>query len=346
VRFTRNDPDWQFSRYDDPDAPPLAIEALALPDEAPGHLSALLQGYIDEIRPAGRTEQALVEQLAVSTIEKERILRARTAILAQKVRTATFRFDQSQEAEVQALVELLPAQPARALAGLNRSAAGTRYQISRWERLAAILEVEPTWQGQDRDEVAILLGAKPGLSNVASSETAYLIHLYCITANPHWKRADLNELANPACKPETFRDHDPSDWAVKVPQSQQLLRELAARELGRLRPREAWLRENIEEPGRLTAREQARVLTGKELDLLTAERHHDTLFHRASKALNQRPRRPGRRPSPPRREWSDPAAPPPTLFDVPPPSERAPEAVLDYHFAHREVLKHTGTSTI
>jgi hypothetical protein len=86
-RRTRNDP---YGPYDRP-ATALDIESLALPDEEPGRLSALLQELLDQWRPASRTAHALVEQLTIATIEKERIVRARTAILAEKVRTAEFR---------------------------------------------------------------------------------------------------------------------------------------------------------------------------------------------------------------------------------------------------------------
>ena len=332
-RRTRNDP---CEPYDRP-ATALDIEALALPDEEPGRLSALLQELLDQWRPATRTAQALVEQLTIATIEKQRLVRARTAILAEQVRTAEYRFDQAADIEVESYVELLPSQPARALAGLMRRAAGLRWLIGRWQRLETILSVQETWYGQDRDEATLLQGSRPGLENLSASETAYLTHLYCLCAQPSPKPADINDLANPAVKPAAMRDHDPDDWAPSPRKCRQLLVDLAAGTLARLRLRAEYLRVHVEEPARAVAREQARVLSGKELALLTAERHHDQMFHRAERALNQRRR--GRQRSSARGGFC-PGSPRPGLIDTPlPPGQCADDAVLDFHSAHRAVLE-------
>jgi hypothetical protein len=332
--FTRAAPAWRFDRP----ASALTIETLALPDEPPGRLTDLFQEYLDEMRPATRSQLELVEHLTVATIERQRIVQARAALVAEKVRTADFRFAQAEQTAVEAWVELLPSHPRRALAGLNATALGTRYQIARWERLQTMLDVEHTWYGQHRDEVTLLLGAKPGLEHLAASETGYLVRLYCLFGQVNPKHEDVNDLANPAVKPETFRDHDPDDWAPAPSVCRRLLEELAARELVRLRARESWLRVNVEQPARELARAQARVLSGKELDLLAAERHHDRMFHSAYKALTQRNRRGGRRFAA-RREGAEPATPPPVLRDTPPPCERAAVDVLDYYSAHRAALE-------
>ena len=76
-------------------------EALALPDEAPDEGRAELERWLAEFPPADLAQHALVEQLAVASLEKERARRARTALLAEKVRTAAYRFDRAQEQEVE-----------------------------------------------------------------------------------------------------------------------------------------------------------------------------------------------------------------------------------------------------
>jgi hypothetical protein len=100
--------------------------------------------------------------------------------------------------------------------------------------------------------------------------------------------------------PESFRDHDYNLWVPSKARARWLLGELIEHELAALRAREAWLRTHIEAPARRAAQEQARVLTGRELDLLRNEQLHDQLFHRAYQALLRSRTGTGRRSAPPR----------------------------------------------
>jgi hypothetical protein len=325
----------------------LAIDSLALPDESPARWRTLYDDLIQDYQPATRSQLELVEQLTVASIDQHRAVEARMSLLAEKVRTAEFRFDQQQEAAVETFRALLPINAPAALAGLNQTAAGMRYQIRRWERLGAILEAHGTLHGQDRDELTMLLGAKAGRENLAASETAFVAWLYCLVGDDDAKNVDLGVLGTAQYQPQAFHDHDCRLWIPFPRHCRILLAELVARELARLRPREEWLRVNIEEPARAAARVQARVLTGKERDLLASERHCDQAFHRAYQALER-----CRRPEPASRSrarLAGVAAEPPAgapraaLIGTPiPAAGRADNEVLDYHATRRAVLAEVG----
>ena len=219
----------------------LDFEALALPDEDPAESRALVDAWVGDFPPRSVADDAMIEQAVAASIDKKRCLRARASLLAQKVRTAEFSFDRQQQDEVEAYVEMLADRPARALAGLNRSAAGARYQIGRWERLAGILQVEGTWYGHDRDEATRLQGATPGLDHLAESEAAYATHLYCLMAQPEPRPDEVRQLGDPARKPQAFHDHDPALWMPFHHQCGEQLAALAEHKLADLRAREAWL---------------------------------------------------------------------------------------------------------
>ena len=148
------------------------IEDLVLPDEEPAECRAVVEEWTHEFPPASAGDRVLLEQLAISALEKRRARRVRLAVVAEKVRTAAYGFDCEQQAEVEAAVAQLAASPAAAVARLNRTAAGTRYLIGRWERLKAIFDIEGTWYGQDRDEATRLQGIRSGKQHLAESETA------------------------------------------------------------------------------------------------------------------------------------------------------------------------------
>jgi hypothetical protein len=320
-----------------------AIESLALPDEDPAACRAELAHWQSVFPAANFADGTLLEQLAVASIEKQRARRARIALLTEKVRTAAYRFDREADQEVQKYVSMMSRSPDRAVAGLNESAAGTRYLISRWERLKAVLDVEKTWYGQDRDEATRLQGARSGKSHLAESETAYVTWLYCLMCQPRPRppEEEMEEMGHPEIIPQSFRDHDIDLWFPCPRHAGMLLDELVTHELTALRAREAWLRTHIEEPARAAAQEQARVLTGKELALLRNEQIHDALFHRAYQALLRRHGRPSAPSGPPVvvRCPEPPAARPAVLTGERPKTHRETHTVFfDYHASRRAFL--------
>jgi hypothetical protein len=271
-----------------------AIESLALPDEDSDACRAELDHWQNVFPPADFADRTLLEQLTIASIEKQRARRARRALLAEKVRTAAYRFDREEDQKVQEYVNTLDKSPAVAVAGLNESAAGARYLISRWERLKAVFDVEQTWYGQDRDEATRLQSARAGKEHLAESETAYVTCFYCLLAQPEPRplEKEVAEMGSHELMPQSFRDHDVELWLPAHRHARMLLDELVTHELTALRVREASLRTHIEEPARAAAQEAARVLTGKELALLRNEQAHDALFHRAYQALRRSHRRP------------------------------------------------------
>jgi hypothetical protein len=321
--------------------PGLFLETLVLPDEDPAHCRAVLQQWLDVFPPASAADRVLVEQLTVASIEKERARQARTAILKDKVRTAAYRFDGQQQAEVEAAAALLVKAPAEAVARLNRTAAGTRYLIGRWERLKAVFALEQTWYGQDRDEAIRLQGARAGHAHLAENETAYVTYLYCLMAQPEPRplHEELQEIGLPELMPKTFQDHAIADWLPPHERCRELLQELIEHELTTLRAREAWLRAQIEDPARAAALERARVLEGRELAVLRNEQIHDQLLHRAYQALRRSHRASGFEPAAPAAvvHAERPAARPALLSDGPPRTHRETHTVFfDYHVSRRE----------
>jgi hypothetical protein len=324
------------------------VAAYELPGEQPGRCQTLRDAWLAEFPMVQGGDLALIDQVVTATLDRERSLEARTAILTERIRTAELRFDQAQEQQVAACVALLPSDPVQALAGLNQTAAGTRYQIQRWERLEEILKVEGTWYGQDRDEAILLQGVRAGREHMAGSEAAYVTTLYCIHAAPEENIPAFRELADPAVKPKQFVDHHASLWMLLPSHARELLGELVAHHLAPLRAREEWLRIHVEAPARAAAARAARVLTGKDLAVLRAERLADQSFHQAYQALLNRNRRRTAA------AWSCPLtqavafeiAPAPLSPAPSPPSSLPgrlttcpPGAFFDYHSARRAALE-------
>jgi hypothetical protein len=316
----------------------LAIAAMALPDEPA--CRAELEQWLSVFPPASIADRVLVERLAVASIEQRRAMRARSALLAEKVCTAAYRFDRAQDQKVHKYINMLCKSPERALAGLTASAAGTRHLIGRWERLKAVFDVEKTWYGADRDEVTLLQGARCGIGHLAESETAYMTWLYCLLAQPKPREAEIRQMGDHRWMPKAFQDHDPTLWIPIHRHARMLLDELVTHELSILRARERWLRTHIEEPARAAALEAARVLTGPELSVLRNEQIHDQIFHRAYQALCRSRRHPApRRPRAVARCPEPPAVRPPLLTDAPPKTDRETNTnFFDYHAARRAVL--------
>src|SRR5262249_22087016 len=158
----------------------------------------------------------------------ERARRARAALLAEKVRTAAYRFDRAQQQEVEKYANMLIRSPAEAVAGLCSFAAGTRHLIGRWERLETVFALEQTWYGADRDEVMCLQGVRPGHDHLAENETAYVTYLYCLMAQPEPRplHEDLQEIGLPELMPKTFQDHAIADWLPPHERCRVLLEEL------------------------------------------------------------------------------------------------------------------------
>jgi hypothetical protein len=327
----------------------LFIEGLALPDEQPAQCRAVLEHWLAEFPPASPGDRVLVEELAVASIEKERARQARTAILHEKVRTAAYRFDCEQQAEVETAAALLVKAPAQAMARLGRTAAGVRYLIGRWERLEAVFAVEQTWYGQDRDEAMRLQGVRAGKEHLAENETAYLTYLYCLMAQPDPRplEMELREIGLPELMPKTFQDHAIADWLPPHDRCRELLQERMELELTTLRAREAWLRTHVEEPARAAAIQRARVLEGPDLAVLRNEQIHDRLFHRAYQALR---RSHGQRGSAPARlpatiTPDEPRAPRAVvLTEAPPKTHGQAHAVFfNYHSSRRAALEEIAT---
>ncbi len=92
----------------------------------------------------------------------ERLRRAEHQALADQVRTAEDHFDEEREDEVERLAATLKEDPAAAVRGLRRSAAGCRWLLEQWDDLKDDLDKHGAWIAPSRRDLAIRLrGMRP-----------------------------------------------------------------------------------------------------------------------------------------------------------------------------------------
>ena len=241
----------------------LPIEKYAVLTESAPETGAMLDNWYDYYQPSTPGECALLDLAVMASVTLRRTLGCLTETVNEQVRTAIFRYDCSQEDEVQRYRDLLPSQPGVAIVGLKRSALGVRFLIGRWERLLRLLHEEGTLYGNDRDEAIHYQGARATTrEDLFQSEGAYLTYLYCMMCQPEPRDEHLVDIGNERFMPTALMDRDIAHWSGPIEVSRMLLIELAERELAHLRPREELLRVTFEIPGRDGAEARQQVIAG------------------------------------------------------------------------------------
>jgi hypothetical protein len=254
-------------------------ETLVLPNEDPAAAQALRQQWDDFYRPRSPAEAAYIDKAVLALRKSERLRHAEHQALADQVRSAQQRHDDEQDAEVDRLAAMLKEDPAEAVRGLIRSAAGCRWMLGRWEHLQAELAERGAWVTSQCELATRLQGLRP--EAFREDETVYLFRLWNGVAYPNRNEKALDFLLAPPQIPDTIRSWQ-ANWEPDVEDCRRNLAEAVDREIAALREREDYLRTEIEEPGRAGAAERALVLEGPEGQRLhryqvTAEND----FHRA-----------------------------------------------------------------
>src|SRR5262249_11222573 len=142
---------------------------------------------------------------------RDRVRATLAELVNREIRSAFFRHDAEQEDQVQYYRDLLETKPGQAVLGLKRSALGCRFLIQRHERFLKLLEEEGTLYGNDRTELIRYQGARATNDCTAlfESEGAYMIWLYCLTAQrPEPKEQDLRDLGNRLFMPQALADRE------------------------------------------------------------------------------------------------------------------------------------------
>jgi len=269
------------------------IEELALGDERPEDLRARLEAARAAYRPDSPTAEALVLQATLSQLEVQRCHKIRASLRAEKVRTAVKRFDEEQDDEIGRIQDEWQARPRASVIAMQRTAAGVRYLIARWERLGRRLEEDGTWYGKDRLEAIGLRGYSPKLSQLYFYEEAYWIWVKSLAAEPDPKPRDIDIILESFQIPKRLYDKGVQVWPLDPDESRAFLQSLVEEQLAYLRPLEEELRVTYEEPARAAAVERA--LARKDADddsVLRALRGHERSLERAHEALTKRKGRP------------------------------------------------------
>jgi len=117
-----------------------SIEMLTLPHEDPLMHSQLFREWMTAYPCSTPIERGLIHQAAVALMEKRRLERVRATLRTQKVRAALLNWERAQEDNVATWLDWFDDHPGSALVWLLRSAAGCRWVIATWERLAKELQ--------------------------------------------------------------------------------------------------------------------------------------------------------------------------------------------------------------
>jgi hypothetical protein len=192
----------------------------------------------------------------------------------------------SAKGEVEHWLNEFNTHPPTALVGLLRSAAGCRWAIAYWIKLAQELQDLGAWFGESRIAAIQLKGESACVHELFYSEEAYFIWRDCIACQPNPKQEDIDKVLDRENIPKALRERDVQVWPCDAGECRARLQALVDGELARLRVLEATLRVQFEEPSKAEAKLMALASISKEeAALLRTQRAHDQSYERATTAL-------------------------------------------------------------
>jgi hypothetical protein len=207
--------------------------------------------------PTARIAADLADQAARARRDIDRIEHLRAILRAETIRTALYRFEAEQEAEVQRSKRLFRVESDDAVAALKKTAAGTRFLITYWEELARRLQADGTWYGTDRSMVLQLCGFSACVEHLYFEEDAYWLWVWALAAQPNPKPSDIELILRTDVMPQRLQDMGVAVWRPDPEEARARLHALVAETLPALRQHEAALRTRYEEPARAEAVERA-----------------------------------------------------------------------------------------
>jgi hypothetical protein len=265
----------------------LRAEVLPLPNEDPAKVAEREQAWNEYYRPQSPGAQHLVTECVRATLLADRAHAFHAAALSKQIREAPAEWDRAQDDVVTNLTALLPTDPAEAVRLLKQSAAGCRWLLGRWERLADAFTAHGWWAAEDRDEALRLRGSRPHIDWLRSDPDGYALRfLNQVCLEPTGPQKGVLALLDPNFMPAVLRaDYGPG----KVPSAafcRQMIGDLVAAEVAHLRRVEARLRE-LEAPDRAEAADRALILRdeGEARRFLRYHAESRTAFHRAYSQL-------------------------------------------------------------
>jgi hypothetical protein len=261
----------------------LRAEVLPLPNEDPAKVAEREAAWNDYYQPQSPAAQHLVTECVRATLLADRCHAFHAAALSKQVREAPAKWDAEQDDAVTNLTALLPNDPAEAVRLLKQSAAGCRWLLGRWERLADAFTAHGWWAAEDRDEALRLRGSRPHIDRLRSDPDGYALRfLNQVCLEPTGPQKGVLELLDPLFMPAVLRaDYGPG----KIPPAhfcRKMIGDLVAAEVAHLRRVEARLHE-LEEPDRAEAADRALILHDPVEARIFLRYHAEsrTAFHRA-----------------------------------------------------------------
>ena len=309
----------------------LRAAVVALPNEDPEEVAARAEEWEGFYKPASPAARHLVDQCVRATLLADRVHRHHSAALAQQVREATKTWDEQRADEVEGWKTLLATDPAVAVRGLRKTAAGLRYMVGRWEVLGAEFAGCGKWVRQETEEAVRLLGQSPDPATLAQQPGAWrvkFLNVLCARGEP--APETLAWYVDPRRFPNTSEAAGLSARPPARDEARALLCDLIASELASLRDLAEFIEAEYDGPSRAEASDRASMLTeGASARLvLRYQAEARTSFHRAYGELVKTLARDAESPSP---NEANPAAEAPSpneanpAVESPAPNEANPE---------------------
>jgi len=259
---------------------------LTLPLEDPREHAQLLEQWMMDYPDPSPMETGLIHQAVFALLELRRLARVRTTLRRQKVRTAVLDWERAQEDNVQTWLDRFDDNPRTALVGLLRSAAGCRWAIATWERLAQELRDEGTWYGLSRHDAVRIQGKSAFIDDLYFDIEAFSTWADSVACQADPKQKDIDVILNRRNIPKALQEKDVPVWPRDPVECRTRMQALVTRELSRLKALEAELRTQLEDPARAEAQVMALAsITKDEMQLLHAQRLHEQSYLQASTAL-------------------------------------------------------------
>jgi len=168
----------------------LTAQPEAAPDAPDGYRESL-RAWVDELRPSGVVERALVERACRGSWRLDRCARFEDASAARLARSAVDRHDLDERARVvdlgrRLLVFPTPSgstdDPGVLVADLEQTARGAEWLFGRWASLGLALDEDGSWDTTRKVEAIRLMGLRP--EEIMSDRAAGAVVLACNAAVP------------------------------------------------------------------------------------------------------------------------------------------------------------------
>ena len=129
-------------------------------DEDAGEVATLAGELEVEMKPSGKLGRILVHRVAVMAVRLDKCARYDEVATAKRVRDAEIDWDETRQAEVEALAATIDTTPAASVRGLKRTRAGIDRLIRIGLLLRGVLDqtASEPWQAAHRERVNHLLG--------------------------------------------------------------------------------------------------------------------------------------------------------------------------------------------